>query len=93
MAIITAQQPLVVAPWSEAPLGTGVAVLDISGPSERKMAFLARLVGRVVEFFPEIGFPALGSLHPGSVSTREKAQIGRERTWVRAYFMGFIAPF
>ena len=75
MARTTAQQPLDIAPRIEAPCGTGVAVLDISGPSERKMPFLARLAGRVVEFFPEIGFPALGSNHSESLSTRGKAEL------------------
>ncbi|MCI0859298.1 MAG: hypothetical protein J4N81_11225 [Chloroflexi bacterium] len=81
MATTTAQQHLDFAPWSEAPCGTGVAVLDISGPSERKMPFLARLAGKVVEFFPEIGFPALGSHHSESLSTRGKAELEMERTW------------
>ena len=93
MATITTQQPLELAPWNEAPLGAWVALPDISGPSRPKMAFLAHLVGRVVESLTEAGFPVLGSRHPGSVSTGEKAQIGRERIWVRAYFMGFVAPF
>ena len=92
MATTTAQQPLEVAPWNEAPLGASVAVPSISGPSKRKMAFLARLVGRVVEFFPEIGFPALGARPPGSVPTKEKTELEMERTWARAYFMGFMAP-
>ena len=88
MATTTAQQPLDFAPWSEAPRGTWVAAPDNSGPPKRKMAFLARLAGRVVEFFPEIGFPALGSLLSDSLSTRGKAELETEKTCANAYCMG-----
>ena len=88
MAIITAQRSLEVAPWSEAPLGAWVAAPDNSRPPKRKMAFLARLAGRVVVFFPEIGFPALGSHHSESLSTRGKAELETEGTWANAYCIG-----
>ena len=93
MATTTAQQPIEVAPRSKAPLGAWVAVPGISGPSKRNSAFLARLAENVMESLTEVGLPTLGSRHPGSFSTREKAPIGRERIWASAYFMGFMAPF
>ena len=93
MATTTAQQPLGIAPWSTAPLGAWVAVPGISGTSKRKSAFLGRLVGRVVEFFPGLSFPKLGSRHPSSISASEKAKLAKGRVWASAYFMEFMAPF
>ena len=88
MATITDQQPIEVAPRREAPLGGWGAVPGTSGPPKREKAFLARLAGRVVEFLTEAGFPALGPRHPGSVSTREKAELEMERARTSAYFLG-----
>ena len=88
MATTTAQQPLEVATRNEAPFGAWVAVPGISGASNSKMAFLARLAERVVESLTETGFPVLGSRHPGSVSTRVKAELAKERACASAYFMG-----
>ncbi len=103
MVTTTHHQPLEVAPWNVEPLVAWVAVPGIPGPPKRKMAFLARFVGRVVQFFPEIGFPELGarnpgsvspgSVSPGSVSIVEKAELEKERAWTSAYFMGFMAPY
>ena len=81
MATTTAQQHLDFAPWSEAPLGAWVAAPDDSRPPERKMPFLARLGERFVESLTEVGFPALGSRHSGSLSSRGKAELEMERTW------------
>ena len=88
MAIITAQRPLEVATCNDAPLGAGVAVLDISGSSERKMAVLARLAERLAESLTEACFPALGSHHSESLSTRGKAELETEGTWANAYCIG-----
>ena len=87
MATTTALQPIEVAPRSEAPLGVWAAVPGISGPSKRKMAFLARLAERFVESLTDAGFPTLGSRHSRSLSTREKAELEMERTWANAYCM------
>ena len=89
----TAQQPLEVAPWSAAPLGAWVAVPGISGTSKPQVDFLARLAGRMVEFFSGFGFPELGSRHPGPVSRTEKADREKDMAWASAYFMGFMAPY
>ena len=88
MATTTAQQPIEVAPRNEAPLGTWVAVPDISGSSKPKMALLARFAERVVESLMEAGSPTLGSRHPGSISTREKAELALERARASGYFVG-----
>ena len=88
MATRTAQMPPGVAPRSEAPLGGWVAVAGISGPSNSKMAFLVRLAERIVESLTEVGFPALGSRDPGSVSTREKADLEKEKAWASGYLFG-----
>ena len=88
MATTTAQRALQIAPRSEAPLGARVAVTGISGPSNSKIALLSRLAERMVESLTEVGFPALGSRHPNSVSSREKADLEKERAWASGYFVG-----
>ncbi len=88
MATTTAQRPPEVAPRSEAPLGDWVAVTDNSRPSNSKIAFLARLAERIVESLTDVGFPVLGSRHPDSVSSREEADLEKERAWASGYFVG-----
>jgi len=88
MASITDHKFLEFAPLSKAPLGGWAAVTWISGPSNNRMAFLARLARRVVESLTEAGFPVLGARHPDSVSTREKADLEKERVWASAYLVG-----
>jgi len=88
MASITAHKFLEVAPRSKTPLGAWAAVAWISGPSNSKMAFLARLAERVVDSLTEAGFPVLGARHPDSVSTREKTDLDNERAWASAYLVG-----